>query len=402
MRSLRKMPKNRVKSTNIASRVVSICRNLCYNIRKNIKNKGADKVSERKDFLNGKIQALQDERAAYAGDQAEQIRINGTLATFQKELDEILATEVKTQEDEQAKAERIEVAKGEATSLLLTDEAFKDMPPSVITFVEIAVELALTTEQQTNAAEKVEMVKKYEDKIRILVNQGAETEDQFAIAREENENMLLELSGAEALELQLKERIRQLQELRSEDHQTIAQLTLEREEALKVRDNAAEQLRLAEIENKRLNDEISEMQAAKVFGEKEAQKIINVQSTDSLKAAADRIMKEYKVIAELGLYKEIADAEGNKEVVRNTELANLVIVESFEGPTFQEVNLEDFRAETVDETQSGSEQGNVADAGQAEGNAETQQERRVNSVSREEFDELKADVEALKRGSMAA
>lgn len=385
MRTLRKLPKNGVG----IKKIVSILVEKVYNTRKNIKNKGAAKVSETKDFLNGKITELKTEQAAYVGDVVEQRRINGLIGDFQKELDEIEAAEVKSQEDEQAKTERIEVAKGEAADLF-SDEAFKDLPPTVLEFVQLALEQAVRKEQEASEIEKSAWVEKYSDKIKLLIDQGMETENQRVDAEDKVETLKENLKVA-------REEIKELEEALEYEKQRNYEIALLRDDAEEKRDNA---VRERDEERKeaqeqiwkyaegidRLNAQIAEYQAAKVFDEKESQRMIEVTATDKMRELAEKITKEYKVVAELGLYKEIADAEGNKEVVHNTELDNRIIVADFQPPhesTFheQEVALDLFQG--LPNLQQGNES---QDRGEQREAVEMGEERRVENLGREEGD----------------
>lgn len=96
------------------------------------------------------------------------------------------------------------------------------------------------------------------------------------------------------------------------------------------------------------------------------------------------------------------DAQGNVIEFGYMEQAKYESVTDFPAPSFENVEIpqEDFRnaPETDQSVEPTGEPQDIYAGGQAEGNAATQ----PREVSREEFDELKADVEALKRGRIAA
>lgn len=107
------------------------------------------------------------------------------------------------------------------------------------------------------------------------------------------------------------------------------------------RKNAADMLEKANEEIERLNDHINDLRKQIAVGARQAHRVVDVtETTQSLyekakQATADK--RKMMITANLGLYTEVADEDGKKEVVRNNELEGLEIVDSFQLPEIEDI-----------------------------------------------------------------
>jgi hypothetical protein len=97
--------------------------------------------------------------------------------------------------------------------------------------------------------------------------------------------------------------------------------------------NAVAQLEEAKTEIERLERLVDEQRIQNAFGERGLQRTIDVTQTvnDLYEQAKQATAEKRKVMvtAELGLYREVQDADGNKETVHHSELAGMEQVDSF-------------------------------------------------------------------------
>lgn len=298
---------------------------------------------------------------------------------FISDLEMAEASILKAMDEEalQLKAERIETAKEEAVNYIDSDDALKDLPQAVRDLVQLAVEIAVKKEQDESAQEQLALVEKHNEKVKLLIDQGLEVENQRVEAEDKAEKIQNEYDG---LDLHSNE-----QQGIIDDHiKTIAQLTLERDQALLYRDNAVDQINherqkamffdetASEYykEIQRLQGQINEYQTAKVFGEREQQRIIQVQADERMKEAIERVKKEFIVVKDDSRYPQIMDAEGNKETVHITELQELTIVPEFTADTVDlsdvVIETEPFQPETVPSEEQPNSEGTDVAEGQAE------------------------------------
>jgi chromosome segregation ATPase len=108
----------------------------------------------------------------------------------------------------------------------------------------------------------------------------------------------------------------------------INQLELDKSDAEQKRDNAVAQLEEARKEIERLNSHINDLQTAQAVGEVEAQKIIQIEATERTNRLQE-LAKKFMKGEQIGLYTEVIDQDGNKQVVSNRELERMEIVDSF-------------------------------------------------------------------------
>lgn len=208
----------------------------------------------------------------------------------------------------------------------------------------------------------------------------------YAEFEEEYERLSEKLRGAEERELQLSRQVERLNhqvELMAGDAQNesmradelskvienqksiiaeadkeIYGLNQRLNEVEQNRKNAANQLDEAQREIDRLNNQIDEMRRSSVFGERKPQTIIEVRPTKEL---YEQIKKEtaakYKVTARMGLYSEVSDEAGIKQVVHNSELEQMEIVDSFQYP--EAPTLTEHDGGTIYESVSQSDMGDT-------------------------------------------
>jgi len=122
----------------------------------------------------------------------------------------------------------------------------------------------------------------------------------------------------ESLEQEYETCARELKEQQVETMRVIE----ERNEARQNRDNAAAQLEEAHAEIHRLQDQVNEYQKAKVFGEREAQQIIDVTDNerDDIQAKLDAVRKLYTKSEDWGSVIKLEKPDGTFEVVKRDEM----------------------------------------------------------------------------------
>jgi len=122
----------------------------------------------------------------------------------------------------------------------------------------------------------------------------------------------------EVLEKEYETCARELKEQQVETMRVIE----ERNEARQNRDNAAAQIEELQAEVRRLQDEVADYQKAKVFGEREAQQIIDVTTDerDSIQAKLDAVRKLYTKTEDWGSVIKVEKEDGNFELVKRDEL----------------------------------------------------------------------------------
>lgn len=96
----------------------------------------------------------------------------------------------------------------------------------------------------------------------------------------------------------------------------------ERNEARQNRDNAAQQIEELKAEVRRLEEQVAEYQKAKVFGEREAQQIIDITptETDSIQSKIDAVRKLYTKTEDWGSVIKAEKQDGTFELVGRDEL----------------------------------------------------------------------------------
>lgn len=156
-----------------------------------------------------------------------------------------------------------------------------------------------------------------------------------------------ELAGYAERELQLQRQNDELQREVTMRVNLIIDLTNDKEKAEKDyyeleermkeveqnRKNATDQLEEAHAEIERLERLVDEQRIQNAFGERGMQRTIDVTPTvndlyEQAKAATAE-KRKVMVTAEIGLYREVEDENGTKEMVHHTELAGMEQVESF-------------------------------------------------------------------------
>lgn len=158
--------------------------------------------------------------------------------------------------------------------------------------------------------------------------------------------------------------------------------------------NAVAQLEEAKTEIERLERLVDEQRIQFNFGEKGLQRTIDVTQTvnDLYEQAKQATAEKRKVMvtAELGLYREVQDASGRKEMVHHSELAGMEQVDYFLPPyvenpigEIQEGIGPDVETENV--VQSGSEDAGTGDPVEGETQTTTTAEEVQEAVREETF-----------------
>jgi chromosome segregation ATPase len=256
------------------------------------------------------------------GLQAELDGIESTIALQEMKIAEIDEMDLPFDFDGLAELEGI----NQMVKKMLKEERAKN-------FVEFNEEYAKVT------AEADEKVRGFEERELQLQRQNEELQ-------QENARLELRVGNAD----------QELSEWKA-DHEEMARnyqgLELRLAEVEQNRKNAAAMLEEANKEIERLESHIDDLRKQLAVGERQAQRIIDVSPTleklyEQVKQSAEK--RKAVITAEVGLYREVTDEEGKKELIHHSELARLDIVDSFQLPSvqgFDEIEL-DGAAENVD------------------------------------------------------
>lgn len=335
----------------------------------------------RQEIVNLEAQEAEIEQrlnAAETDDEARKITdelniVRNNLSAKKEELRQL-------QEKEQARAEVIEAkVQDEAIPFAVAGIDFTELPAEVITLID-------------------EVVKA--DRRRIL--------------REHEEELKQVESAAEEREIQLKRKNDELQQainayleennlLRNQVHQ----LTLEKQDAEQKRDAAVTEMEhfrteldKANTEIDRLNSQIDDYQKEKVFGERQAQQIIDVtpEENNSISAAIEAVKKLYAKVEDWGSVQKVIKPDGTFELTTRQQLAEeWAPIEPPEVPSFRgEDSQTDIVAPEVAAPVEDTFPNTAAQHGDNQGTdgshvGTVPQE----AVTRAEFEALKQRVEAL-------
>lgn len=277
-----------------------------------------------------------------------------------------------------------EKVNGEGIPLAITGVDFTNMPSGLIEVIDKIV--------------RADRRRIYADQAKIEVQRDAEN----AAYKEQTEQRIAVLQQDYAsLELEYVDATADLKEQTAETLRAIA----ERDEARKNRDNAAVQLSEAQKEIARLNSQIDDYQKAKVFGEREAQNVIEIEAEASEVEAINTALKNlYTSFENYGNINKVTKPDGSTELVKSDALLNEWTQapaggsETSQG-TFPEVPALVTEVGGLSDTEAAITpppfQGDMA-AGDGAVSSVVEDE----PVTRGEFEALKRDVELLKQGQV--
>jgi DNA repair exonuclease SbcCD ATPase subunit len=284
-----------------------------------------------------------------------------------------------------AQAEIEEKVQAEGVPFAISGVDFTALDPEVITLIELVVK----ADRRKNFTEQAEIDAKREEEITAYKAQAEQRISE--LEKHYNELEQEYLTAAAELKEQTAETLR---------------VIAERDEARKNRDNAAAQLDEAKKEIDRLNSQVADYQKAQVFGERGAQKVVetNQDEAASINAAIQRLQGKTKSALDIALEGnsfrgKVVVQDGNFETVTSQSTGGSGTPQT----TFPEASATDtghsgilvaestvtpppFPTSTVDTVSEHSVHGEVAPE------AET--------VTREEFEALKARVANLEQGKV--
>lgn len=295
-----------------------------------------------------------------------------------KRIEELEEAEIEQEIREEEKEKRLEDAKKEAVSIIVGGEAVEGLPPQVAELIQIAVEDAVNKERSIYEQE----IQHKEDAIKGLKQ-----------VIEEKNVLTQELTD------QNEELIKDLEESSEETQKWIDKATQaerENQDWIQKHKNATSQLLEKDIEIDRLKSEIEDYQKAKVFGEREAQKIVEIPANQRAQELVQQIQKEYKHFNEFGspLFVEAVAEDGTKEVIPRKEAESMKLPKIGNDCGEEDPVESDFRKDVSD----------VQPAADETDSDDRQTVPNRSEVTREEFEDLKQRVDHLYKvtGHMAS
>jgi chromosome segregation ATPase len=149
-----------------------------------------------------------------------------------------------------------------------------------------------------------------------------------------------DMAGALERERQLQRQNSEIQKQLEDDSARLADVIAERDEAKKAAtdslglyndalqklSNASDQVLELQLEVERLNSELRDMRAAQAFGEKQAQKVIDItpDSVTDVQDLVNQVAKIFKTSKSIGgNWHEVTYDDNTKEVVHSSELEEL-------------------------------------------------------------------------------
>lgn len=197
------------------------------------------------------------------------------------------------------------------------------------------------------------------------------------------------------------ELVREIGDLR--DH--IAKVNFEKDDSDSKRDAAMAELDGVKLELEMAREEIQQMRAADHYGESKAQKIIDItpEETSEIQNLVNNLAKKLVTVNAIGgNWKEVVYDDGSKQVVHANDVAKLEEVLPFRTNELDQANVESSTAaptlievvppEVTFPDNFPLQSGDEVDTGVASEVGQVSE-----TVTRSEFEALKADVEVLKR-----
>lgn len=311
---------------------------------------------------------------------SERQNIIDDLSRIEKKI-----TEIRTQQDKvQAIEEKVH---NEAVPFAIEGVDFTQLPAQLITVIEKVVKA---------------------DRRRIYAEHALELEHIENEYDEYKQNAEGNISGLQAnLSVLQQDYDNAARELKEQTEETI-RLIAERDEARKNRDNASAQLEEAKAENERLKSEIDDYRKAKVYGEREAQSVIDVTPTEA--EDINNAIKQFLTSEDWGSVIKATKADGSFELVKRDEFnsqwqqvgGSETPAGTFQGEAAEAITggsgVSDTEGQVIYEQVPSYPQEN----GDGNGLAEESSSVAGSPVSRQEFEALSARVSQLEQSSVKA
>jgi DNA repair exonuclease SbcCD ATPase subunit len=243
---------------------------------------------------------LKDLNEQKANFEAQLATLQPDTAEYRAVQDEINIVTNKIAEQEYAMKQRQETIEekvhSDSVPFAVAGVDFTKLPAELITVIELVVKA---------------------DRRRILAEHAVELEQ----VEQEAEKAKVALNELGTKFDELKEDYHKQYLANADFQQKVMILTNERDEALKLRDNAATQIDEKNAEIERLQSQIDDYQKAKVFGEREAQNVIETKP-EEVTELNDAIQKLYVRFENWGSINKVVKEDGSFELVKTEDLQN--------------------------------------------------------------------------------
>lgn len=331
-----------------------------------------------------------------------------SLKTQEAELTVALGQEQEQQQREQKQEEKIN---GEIT-FNVTGVDFTKLPAELIQIINIVVK----NDRRQIFADHNQEISNLQTDHREEV---AGYEEQLLQAGRQNDELQQVVHTQDVKIAELAEQLKQEQENHNQVIERFNQTNARLQEVEQYRSNASRELEDANGEIKRLKDLISNQQASNLFGERQAQTIIDITPEDNLQDLVNVIAAKFSSIEELnkntddfGTLIKVTKPDGGFEVFKRDQFEKLQqSIQPIEIPAVQPVTGNSFRDENQENNTADNHPSQVATVTDFRTNGDTTAETAdagpykstggtlagEEFVSRQEFEALKQRVTLIER-----